>query len=136
MNRSSALRAAAAALTVSSALFLAGCAKSVVGKWQYSAPLPTGGTIPITTEFKSDGTVQGNGQLNVPMAGNVNVVANGTYKVEGSNISTQFQDVKLNDKSMPQLRNQLNINGTFKVNGDSLEITSGDKTTTLTRVKE
>jgi hypothetical protein len=133
MSRSSALRAAAVALTVSSALFLAGCAKSVVGKW--SATDPRIGQV--TTEFKSDGTFSQTG--NIPLVGSID--ATGTYKTEKDTFSMTTTDIKAGGQSImnkipPQFKSALDRNGTFKVDGDKLEITAGGQTQTMTRVKE
>jgi hypothetical protein len=139
MSRLYALRATVVALTLSSALLLAGCAKSVVGKWKTDLALPTGGSMPITTEFKPDGNFEQNGQMSAPVVGNVNILAKGTYKVEGDKLNMNVADVTVNGRSlnnMPQIKNQANMSGTFKINGDSLEVSSAGKTQTMTRVKE
>jgi hypothetical protein len=133
MNRSSALRAAAVALTVSSALFLAGCAKSVVGKWSASDPR----IGQVTTEFKSDGTFSQTGTL--PMVGSIN--ATGTYKTEKDTFTMETKDITASGQSImskipPQFKGMLDRNGTFKVDGDKLEITAGGQTQTMTRMKE
>jgi hypothetical protein len=134
MIRFTGVRRMALLLTVFVALLLAGCAPSVVGKWEGSMA-GTNGSL----EFKPDGKFEQN--FTVPMLPMVGTLsATGTYKVEGDKLSTKTADVMAGGKSIkalmpPQLSKQLDQNVTFKVEGDKLTLDSGKGTATLTRVK-
>lgn len=119
------------------ALLLAGCAPSVVGKWQGSFPV-AGQSLPITTEFKKDNTISQS--ISAPMFGQVQ--SNGTYKTEGEKLTVTITQISIGGKDVtsklpPQMKSSMETSGTFKVEGDKLTVTGNNGTpTTFNKVKE
>jgi hypothetical protein len=131
-----------AALLAGGAFLLAGCAPSVVGKWNGSVPAG-GQTLPVATEFKKDNTFTQNITVAVmPALPAMQVDISGTYKVEGDKLSLSVNKATVAGKDMtsrlpPQLKSGMGPSGTFKIEGDKMTLTGSDgQATIFNRVKE
>ncbi|MER3495837.1 MAG: hypothetical protein C4320_02895 [Armatimonadota bacterium] len=137
-----------------SLVLLTGChANSIEGKWKLAAPQPgisdivftfQGGKLDLATEFVQPGT------------GSIKVKGEGTYKVEGENLTGTVSTINLDTSgASPQAQMFLNnpaakgtiegpiktaltkgVNGTIKFDSsDRILLTSGGESSTLVRVK-
>lgn len=138
MVRLTGVRRMALLLTVFVALLLAGCAPSLVGKWEGNmlGENPMGMSANGSMEFKKDGNFEQ--QITTPMGA---LTATGTYKAEGDKLSMKTNDVMAGGKSIkamlpPQLSKQLDQNITYKIEGDKMTMDTGKGKATLTRVKQ
>ena len=120
--------AALAALVVSVAALTVGCKKpGVEGKWQGQLQ-----GMSSTIEFKPSGEFTQSSQIPIGT-----VEGTGTYKVAGENISLTVTDAKVGGRSvlamLPPAQKQQS--GTWKREGDSLTLTMGKSSASLTAVK-
>lgn len=119
------------------ALAPAGCGHkaTLVGKWQGTVTQPNG-TMNSTFEFTPDGKETISGQAN---AGGMtmNIVASGTYTVDGANLTQTLTTMTLGARTMP-IPAHPSKPTPFTLDGDHLTLTdpSGKQPMTLTRVKE
>lgn len=115
------------ALLVPALVLSIGCAKPTpVGKWSGSF-----NGIPLTFEFKDGGKMAMTGS-----AMGQSLVINGTWSVEGDQLTTT-----ITDGTPAMVMNFIPANarkstGAWKVEGDTLTLTQGGKAQPLTRVKE
>lgn len=120
--------AAATALLVPAIVLTVGCKKpGVEGKWQGTVQ-----KMSTTMEFMADG--QFKQSTTAPMA---QIEATGTYKVTGENITITIADAKAGGRSViamlpPAMKQQ---SGTWKRDGDKLNLTVGTGTVELTAMK-
>jgi hypothetical protein len=115
-----------------------GCGhNSIVGKWQGNVPIQ-GQTVPVTMEFKSDGTETQTASVQSPI-GTMSIVANGTYTVKDTDLQMTQTSVTLNGRTSPAMPQATKVQTVpFKLDGDTLTLTPPNtaQPATLTRVKQ
>ncbi|GAB4452523.1 MAG: hypothetical protein OHK0029_03610 [Armatimonadaceae bacterium] len=131
------IRAGITLIVCACAVFLAGCAPSIVGKWNgnQSFPVPVTGqniNVGVSMEFKDDGTMTQD--INTPLG---NFSTKGTYKTEGENINYSLEAASAGGRTINLPENVRSLDGTFKVESDTLTLTGKNgNSMTLNRVKE
>ena len=121
------VRSLAALLAVPALVVSLGCQKPTpVGKWS-----GTVNKIPATLEFKEGGTLA----ISASVMGQTATLS-GTWSAEGDTLK-----MSLTSSNPPMLLNLMPANSrqttnTWKREGDSMTLTSGGQTQSLTRVKE
>lgn len=136
INKSVSRGLAVAALTLGWLVSGCGHQNPLIGNWAGTITSPQGIAIQSRLTLTADGKDTASGQFSGPI-GNNRIDANGTYTVSGDTITQTYTTLTVNGNPVPQSKGPIPEQSTFKIDGDTLTLTSQKtgKTTVLIRQK-